>query len=76
MNVEQFAAGRILRGRCRLERILGRGAMGHVWQGTDVYLERPVAVRTVTADLLAPPGWRGTALARFEREAKAACITP
>ncbi|MER6325254.1 serine/threonine-protein kinase [Streptomyces coelicoflavus] len=70
--MEQFAAGKVLRGRYRLERILGRGAMGHVWQGTDVYLERPVAVKTVAADLLALPDWRGTALARFEREAKAA----
>ncbi|MCM1943449.1 serine/threonine protein kinase [Streptomyces sp. G3] len=45
--------------------------MGHVWQGTDEYLERPVAVKTVAADLLALPDWRDTALARFEREAKA-----
>ncbi|MEU0335837.1 serine/threonine-protein kinase [Streptomyces sp. NPDC006193] len=70
--MEQFAAGKVLRGRYRLDRILGRGAMGHVWQGTDVYLERPVAVKTVAADLLALPDWRPTALARFEREAKAA----
>ncbi|WCN04282.1 serine/threonine-protein kinase [Streptomyces sp. M92] len=70
--MEQFAAGKVLRGRYRLERLLGRGAMGHVWRGTDVYLERPVAVKTVAADLLALPDWRGTALARFEREAKAA----
>ncbi|MFD5235090.1 serine/threonine-protein kinase [Streptomyces tendae] len=70
--MEQFAAGRVLRGRYRLDRILGRGAMGHVWQGTDEYLERPVAVKTVAADLLALPDWRDTALARFEREAKAA----
>jgi serine/threonine protein kinase len=46
--------------------------MGQVWQGTDVYLERAVAVKTVAADLLALPDWRRTALARFEREAKAA----
>ncbi|MFD5496325.1 serine/threonine-protein kinase [Streptomyces sp. GDS52] len=70
--MEQFAAGKVLRGRYRLDRILGRGAMGHVWQGTDVYLDRPVAVKTVAADLLALPDWRRTALARFEREAKAA----
>ncbi|GAA4001519.1 hypothetical protein GCM10022384_55510 [Streptomyces marokkonensis] len=70
--MEQFAAGRVLRNRYRLDRILGRGAMGHVWQGTDVYLERPVAVKTVAADLLALRDWRPTALARFEREAKAA----
>ncbi|MFS4091009.1 serine/threonine-protein kinase [Streptomyces sp. AF1A] len=70
--MEQFAAGKVLRGRYRLDRVLGRGAMGQVWQGTDVYLERPVAVKTVAADLLALPDWRHTALARFEREAKAA----
>lgn len=70
--MEQFAAGKVLRSRYRLDRVLGRGAMGHVWQGTDVYLDRPVAVKTVAADLLALPDWRGTALARFEREAKAA----
>lgn len=65
--MEQFAAGKVLRSRYRLDRILGRGAMGHVWQGTDLYLERPVAVKTVAADLLALPDWRRTALARFER---------
>ncbi|MFD3733295.1 serine/threonine-protein kinase [Streptomyces sp. NPDC058632] len=70
--MEQFAAGKVLRGRYRLDRILGRGAMGHVWEGTDVYLERPVAVKTVAADLLALPDRRRTALARFEREAKTA----
>ncbi|MEW1868032.1 serine/threonine-protein kinase [Streptomyces caelestis] len=70
--MEQFAAGKVLRGRYRLDRILGRGAMGHVWQGTDVYLERPVAVKTVAAELLALPDRRRTALACFEREAKAA----
>ncbi|MGW0079841.1 protein kinase domain-containing protein [Streptomyces cellulosae] len=70
--MEQFAAGKVLRGRYRLDRVLGRGAMGHVWEGTDVFLERPVAVKTVASDLLALPDWRPTALARFEREAKAA----
>ncbi|MFI8090190.1 serine/threonine-protein kinase [Streptomyces sp. NPDC086080] len=70
--MEQFAAGKVLRSRYRLDRVLGRGAMGHVWEGTDVYLERPVAVKTVAAELLAPADRRRTALGRFEREAKTA----
>ncbi|WP_351232249.1 serine/threonine-protein kinase [Streptomyces sp. NPDC002133] len=70
--MEQFAPGKVLRGRYRLGRILGRGGMGHVWQGMDVYLERPVAVKTIAADLLSLPDRRRNALARFEREAKAA----
>ncbi|MBB6414852.1 serine/threonine-protein kinase [Streptomyces sp. AK010] len=70
--MEQFAVGRVLRNRYRLDRTLGRGAMGHVWQGTDVYLERPVAVKNVATDLLALTDRRPAALARFEREAKAA----
>ena len=70
--MEQFAVGKVLRGRYRLDGILGKGHMGHVWKGTDVYLERPVAIKTVAADLLALPEWRLTTLARFEREAKAA----
>ncbi|WP_030175046.1 hypothetical protein [Streptomyces sp. NRRL S-813] len=49
--MEQFAAGKVLRSRYRLDRILGRWAMGRVWQGTDVHLERPMAVKTVAADL-------------------------
>ncbi|MFE2279676.1 protein kinase [Streptomyces sp. NPDC059454] len=58
--------------RYRLTSVLGRGVMGHVWQGLDLRLERPVAVKTVAADLLAVPRSRDEALRRFRREAKAA----
>ncbi|MFF8841406.1 serine/threonine-protein kinase [Streptomyces sp. NPDC015127] len=70
--MQAFAPGVVLRDRYKLESVLGRGVMGQVWRGTDLYLERPVAVKTIAAELLAVPDSRKEALARFEREAKAA----
>ncbi|WP_406175519.1 protein kinase domain-containing protein [Streptomyces sp. NBC_00996] len=61
-----------MRDRYQLQSVLGRGVMGQVWQGSDLYLERPVAVKTIAADLLAVPQSRKEALARFKREAQAA----
>ena len=57
-------AGTELAGRYVLERVLGSGAMGDVWRGTDRQLERPVAVK-VMRDRLADPR-------RFQREARIA----
>ena len=67
-----FTPGMVLRGRYRLDSVLGRGVMGQVWQGSDLYLDRPVAVKTIASELLAVPHSREEALARFEREARAA----
>ncbi|MGW1678165.1 protein kinase domain-containing protein [Saccharopolyspora sp. NPDC002376] len=36
---------RLIGARYRLEGTIGRGAMGHVWAGTDELLHRPVAVK-------------------------------
>ena len=57
-------AGTELAGRYVLEKVLGSGAMGDVWRGTDRQLERPVAVK-VMRDRLADPR-------RFQREARIA----
>jgi serine/threonine protein kinase len=63
-----IAAGAELKGRYRLERLLGRGGMASVWLGHDSVLDRPVAIKvlsdTIASDL--------TFQARFRREAKTA----
>ncbi|MFB6613255.1 protein kinase [Streptomyces sp. NPDC056367] len=64
-----FEAGYELAGRYRLQRRLGHGGMGEVWQALDLTLDRPVAVKTLLADR-ADDQWH-QALARFRREAKA-----
>lgn len=64
--------GMVIHDRYRLESILGRGVMGHVWQGRDLPLDRPVAVKTVATELLAVASSRDAALARFGRETRAA----
>ena len=53
--------------RYRLDRRLGRGGMGTVYQATDTSLERSVAVKIIRDDLLGAPD----TAERFRREARA-----
>jgi len=65
---------RLLASRYQLEKRLGRGAMGQVYLARDQNLmTRQVAVKTVRPDILNDEDLQdGEAIARFEREARAA----
>ncbi|MBZ6104125.1 hypothetical protein ACF1HU_00720 [Streptomyces olivaceus] len=60
--MQKFTPGAVRTDRYQLTSVLGRGLMGHVWQARDIRLERPVAVKTVAADLLAVPPSRDEVL--------------
>jgi eukaryotic-like serine/threonine-protein kinase len=55
-------------GKYQVQRILGRGGMGTVYEALDPHLNRKVALKTMMPGLLGDPGLR----ARFLREAQAA----
>lgn len=59
---------RLVAGRYRLDKLLGRGGMGAVYAGAHVELERPAAIKMLLPDLVSDPG----ALERFKLEARAA----
>ena len=64
----------LLSSRYRLQKRLGRGAMGQVYLARDENLvTRQVAIKTVRPDILSDEMLQeGEAIARFEREARAA----
>lgn len=59
---------RTLNGKYRLERALGRGGFGVVYEASDLRLERRVAAKVMVGSSFGDV----TALRRFEREARAA----
>ena len=61
-------AGRVLADRYRLERPIGRGGMGAVWQAEQLALGRRVAVKVIRGGI----DDSETARARFVREARSA----
>jgi hypothetical protein len=57
---------RTIEGKYRLEKLLGRGGMGAVYEATDLRLGRRVAVKIMTGSLFGD----ARALRRFQREAR------
>lgn len=60
--------GLVLENRYRVERRLARGGMSTVYEGTDLRLDRPVAVKVMAEALASDPAF----LASFNREARSA----
>ncbi|HVC62887.1 MAG TPA: protein kinase [Acetobacteraceae bacterium] len=64
-------------GRYRVERLIGRGAMGVIYAAHDPVIDRKVAIKLIRTDLLSGDD-RADFVARFQREARAAgrCVHP
>lgn len=59
--------GAILAGRYRIERVLGKGGMGAVYLGTQLAVNRPVAIKTLLSQLMTDQ----VHVKRFYQEAQA-----
>ncbi len=65
---EHLRAGQVILGRFRLERYLGHGGMGTVWEARHLSLETQIAIKFLNAELSS----RQDVLVRFAREATSA----
>lgn len=65
----QAVPGSVLGGRYRLESVIGGGSFGTVFRARHLELDRPVAVKVLSASAGTDP----EAMARFRREGASAC---
>lgn len=68
---ETLTSQRLIGGRYRLGRVIGRGSMGVVWLAYDEVLHRPVAVKEVQLPVGMPAAEANEARERMLREARA-----
>jgi len=59
-------------GKYPIQRVLGEGAMGIVFEAFDPVIQRPLAIKTIRRQLIEGAGTGPMAVARFKNEAKAA----
>ncbi|HLM73976.1 MAG TPA: serine/threonine protein kinase, partial [Polyangiaceae bacterium] len=62
-----FSQGRVLLGKYRVERVIGKGAMGVVLAARHIELEDRVAIKLLLPEMLAEEG----VVERFLQEARA-----
>jgi eukaryotic-like serine/threonine-protein kinase len=65
---QDYAVGRVISGRFRVEHVIGSGSMGIVLAARHLELDERVAIKLIRAEMQRVPG----VLQRFAREAKAA----
>jgi serine/threonine-protein kinase len=65
MSEHVLPPGAVLDGY-RIDRLIGRGGMGSVYEATQLSLERPVALKVIAAEYSADPSFRE----RFRREGR------
>ena len=69
-GAEEALLGRVVAGKYRIDRLLGSGGMGAVFQATNLSIEKRVALKFLKRDAVRDPG----ATERFQREALAASL--
>ena len=68
MSIDLPKQGDVLDGKYRVDRVLGEGGMGVVYEAFHLRLRQRVAIKVLKPSIVAQPEFA----ARFEREARAA----
>jgi serine/threonine-protein kinase len=69
-EAEQALVGRVIAGKYRVDRLIGQGGMGSVFQATNLAIGKRVALKFLNRDAARDPD----ATERFQREALAASV--